>query len=385
MNLLKLLILVSLTSQLHAKPCKKITNALRDLYPHHSKDMILTRVDHAKDTHKFIRGFIPYYYDVAWDLRKELPVHKKMKNTTGHVVGDAHVENFGFMINNDGKPLLALNDFDDVAEAPLYLDVLRLSQSASYMDDVKQAKVLAAYKKGLTEAPYEFSNFINKLKEKAIAGGINCKAEYASTKDGLKFTVKGEPNFVTSQSEMKNIEKVLKDKFGPKALMHDSYKTMKESGGSAYGSRFHILAEFDGNVHFIEFKEVFESGVVSQFAKTVPNDQRILTSRNVFLGNNFDQKLDVIKVEDKMYQLRFKSEGNKSIDFGKIKDKKEIHKVIEDEFFVLGQLHRKSLDNSPEKIQSYMKDLNSVSMDDWKESIDLMKQKMKKAFKKVKD
>jgi hypothetical protein len=32
-----------------------------------------------------------------------------------------------------------------------------------------------------------------------------------------------------------------------------------------------------------------------------------------------------------------------------------------------------------------MKDLNSVSMDDWTESIDLMKQKMKKAFKKVKD
>ena len=114
-------------------------------------------------------------------------------------------------------------------------------------------------------------------------------------------------------------------------------------------------------------------------------NQRILTSRNVFLGDNFDMKLDVVKVEGKMFQLRFKSEGNKSIDFGKIKDKKEIHKVIEDEFFVLGQLHRKSLDNSPKKIQSYMQDLNSVSVDDWKESINLMKQKMKKAFKKAKE
>lgn len=384
MNLLKIIILVSLSFELHAKPCKKITQALQDLYPNHTKDMIVTRIENAKDKHKFMRGFIPYYYQEAYEARKSIPVHGKMKNTTGQIVGDAHVENFGFMINNEGKPILALNDFDDVAEAPLYLDVMRLSQSATYMADVKQGKLLAAYKKGLTDASYEFSGYINKLKAKAQEGGISCKADYAATKDGLRFSKKGEPNFVTTKTEISGIQKVLTDKYGPKAIIHDTYRTMKESGGSAYGNRFHVLAEFDGNVHFIELKEVFESGVVSQFAKTVPNDQRILSSRNVFLGNKFDQKLDVVSVEDKMYQLRFKSDGNKSIDFTKIKEK-DLHKVIEDEFFVLGQLHRKSLASSPAKINEYMKDLNSVTVDEWEESVKVMKQKMKKAFDKAKE
>ena len=381
---LNLFILVLFSFQLQAKPCKKITRALQDLYPHHTEGMILTRIENAKNEHKFMRGFILFYYQEAFEARKSIPVHGKMKNTTGHIVGDAHVENFGFLINNDGKPILALNDFDDVAEAPLYLDVLRLSHSASYMEDVTQAKLLAAYQKGLNNSPYEYSDFINKLKVKAEAGGIKCKADFAPTKEGLRFTVKGEPSFATSQIEQAEIQKVLKSKFGSKAVLHDSYRTMKESGGSAFGDRFHVLAEHDGNTHFIELKEVFDSGVVTQFAKKVPNDQRILSSRDVFLGNKFNKKLDVVAFENKMYQLRFKSEGNKSIDFGKVKEI-EIHQVIEDEFFLLGQLHRKSLDNSPIKIKSYVDDLNSVTVEEWEESVKIVKQKIKKAFDKVKE
>ncbi len=379
MNGLKVLLLLLISFELHAKPCKNIIQAFLELYPHHDKEMIFTRLQNAKNKHKFMRGFIPYYYQEAYEARKLIPVHDKLKGTTGQIVGDAHVENFGFMINNDGKPILALNDFDDVAEAPLYLDVMRLSQSASYVDDVKQAKLIAAYKKGLEDSDYKFSAYIEKLKSKSEAGGVATKADYVKTDKGLEFTTKDLP---VTTLEVNEVEKVLKAKFGTKAKLHDLYKTMKASGGSAYGNRFHLLAEFDGKVHFIELKEIFDTGVVSQFAKATPNEQRILTARDTFLGNNFDQKLDVIEVDDVAFQLRFKSEGNKSIDFGKV-DEKEVHKVIEDEFYVLGQLHRKSLKDSPKEIKAYVKDLNTVSIKEWEESVKVMKQKIKKAYDKA--
>ena len=376
------LMFLSYAIQLHAKPCKKMTQALQDLYPHHSQDMIGTRIDKAKNKHKFMRGFIPYYYQKAFEAKESIPVHAKMKKTTGQIVGDAHVENFGFIVNNDGRPVLALNDFDDVAEAPLYLDVLRLTQSASYIEDIKLNRLIAAYKKGLTNSSYEFSGYIKKLNAKAVKGGNICKADYSPTKNGIKFSNKTAPSFDASSAEQKAVKKILTDKYGSNVKFHDIYRTMKESGGSAYGNRFHVLAEFDGQMQFIELKEVFDTGVISQFAKANTNDQRILTSRDVFLGKHFDKKLDVVRVENKSYQLRFKSEGNKSIDFGKIDDK-DVHNVIEDEFFILGQLHRKSLDSSPAKIKPYLDDLSSVTNDEWTESVKVMKQAMKKAYDEV--
>lgn len=381
MTLLKLLLFLTLSFELHAKPCKNIIQAFLELYPHHDKEMILTRLQNAKNKHKFMRGFIPYYYQEAYEARKIIPVHKKLHGTTGQIVGDAHVENFGFMINNDGKPILALNDFDDVADAPLYLDVMRLSQSASYIEDIKQAKLIAAYKKGLQNSDYKFSGYIEKLKDKSKAGGVTSKADYTKTENGLRFTEKDLP---ISESEIAEVTKILKEKFGAGFRLHDSYKTMKASGGSAYGNRFHVLAEFDNKIHFIELKEIFDSGVVGKFAKVVTNEERILSARNTFLGDNFDNKLDVVKVDKTSFQLRFKSEGNKSIDFAKV-DEKEVHKVIEDEFFVLGQLHRKSLNNSTKDVKSYVKDLDSVTTEEWEDSVKIMKEKIKKAFDKSKE
>lgn len=352
-----------------------------DLYPEHSKEIMISRFGKAKNKHKFLRSFIPYYYQEIHKSAADLAAFAKAARTTGHIVGDAHVENFGFLVGNDGKSILALNDFDDVAQAPLVLDVMRLSQSASYVDkEIDQTKLLNAYLLGLKDSPYEYSDFIKKLGEKSKSGGHLSKAEVKVVGDSKLFAVKQEPNFVTSESQKKMLSDLLKNKYGSNVKLHDSYRTMKESGGSAYGKRFHLLAEIDGQEHFIELKEVMDTGVVPklQSIKTT-NTDRILEARDVFLGKNFNNKLDVVKFEDVNFQLRYKASGNKSIDLAKVKPE-ELTAVIQDEFYLLGQLHRKSLAANPTKVDIYVKDFNSISSKEWHETIQFMRKKISKAF-----
>lgn len=356
--------------------------ALLEMYPEQSKKMLVTRIENAKNKHMFMRAFIPYYYDEAFNLKESLPVYGKLKKHVGQIVGDAHVGNFGYMVNNEGKSVLVLNDFDDVAEAPLFLDVMRLSQSASYVDDFKQAKLLGAYRKGVSGSSYEFSDFIQKLGAKAQKGGNKSKAEFSSTAVGPRFSVKSEPSKILSKEIENSLQNVLTEKFGKNTKLHDAYQTMKESGGSAFGIRYHALMEVDGEIHFVEFKEIMDGGVVPRWVtKKVSNEERILNARSTFLGHDFDQKLDVVKVDGKTFQLRFKAEGNKSIDVKKASEK-ELPRLMEDEFYILGQLHRKSLHNNPAQISDYLLDFDQVTISEWEESVKLMKQKIKKAYDK---
>lgn len=342
---------------------------------------MLTRFENASDKHKFLRSFIPYYYQEVEKSAADLPAMVKAGKTSGQIAGDAHVENFGFLTGNNGRSVFGVNDFDDVAQGPLVLDVMRLSQSASYMDkELDHAKLVKAYINGLSNGTHEYSNFITKLGEKSKAGGHLSKAEMKVVGNSKVFAVKQAPTFTTSEAQKEMFLEILKNKYGKNVKLHDSYRTMKESGGSAYGKRYHLLADIDGEEHFVELKEVMDSGVVPGLqTKKVSNTERILSARNTFLGDDFGNRLDVVSFENNKFQLRFKAEGNKGIDFTKIKTK-EMGGVIKDEFYILGQLHRKSLGNNPEKIEAYLKDINSISAKDWDATIKLMRKKIGKAF-----
>lgn len=382
MRNLNLLFLLSLPLNSFAKdPCKKVTQALLELYPEHTKSIMVTRLENASDKHKFLRSFIPYYYKQVFKHAEELPAYKKAGKTKGYIAGDAHVENFGFISDNAGKGVLSFNDFDDVAESSLVLDVMRLSQSASYMDKtLDHAKLLKSYLKGLKGDAYEFSDFVQKLSKKSNEGGHLTKAEYTTTSAGKRFSVKQAPTFETSASQKADFVKLLKNKYGNNVVVHDSYRTMKESGGSAWGKRYHLLAEVDGEMHFIELKEAGGTGVIPELlAKSTSNKDRVLGARKVFLGDNFDKRLDIVEFENQTFQLRYKAEGNKGIDFNKVKGK-DAPKVIQDEFYVLGQLHRKSLGQNPQKIDAYLNDINSISAKEWEQTISVMRQQIKKAF-----
>jgi len=77
-------------------------------------------------------------------------------------VGDIHLENFGTWTDEEGRIVWGVNDYDEAAEMPYILDLVRLATSASLATTPKQislkaicANVLDGYEHGI-EAPEAF-------------------------------------------------------------------------------------------------------------------------------------------------------------------------------------------------------------------------------------
>src|SRR5262249_58635124 len=74
-------------------------------------------------------------------------------------VGDIHLENFGVWRDDDGRLVWGVNDFDEAAEMPYTLDLVRLATSAALarkarglaLEDICAA-ILAGYAAGLDGA-----------------------------------------------------------------------------------------------------------------------------------------------------------------------------------------------------------------------------------------
>src|SRR5439155_17627738 len=73
-------------------------------------------------------------------------------------VGDIHLENYGTWRDVDGRLVWGVNDFDEAAEMPFALDLVRLATSALVADTLHRvpvegicAAILEGYRDGLTK------------------------------------------------------------------------------------------------------------------------------------------------------------------------------------------------------------------------------------------
>jgi hypothetical protein len=363
--------------------CKPALANLLKLYREQNREMMLTRIENATNKHKFLRSFIPYYYNRAHRLREVLPVYQRLHRHRGQIVGDAHVENFGFLVDNRGRPRLTMNDFDDTAEAPLFLDVLRLSQSASYVSDVPKAAALEAYRQGLLNQQRPLSRYLRELQERASRGGLRSKADFEIRRGQVRFRERQRPSFDTTPAEVTALETALREKF-PGAALQDSYRTMKESGGSAFGTRYHALVQINGETQLVEFKEILSGGVLPPWSSRMPDGDRVRRGQARVLGEEFDRNLDVVNLNGRAFQLRIKVRGNQSIDLSEVRGR-DIPAVIQDEFYLLGQLHRNSLGGTDAGVSAYAADLARVSTDDWEASVRIMKREIRRVYDDVND
>src|SRR5262245_24427400 len=71
-------------------------------------------------------------------------------------VGDIHLENFGTWRDADGRLVWGVNDFDEAAEMPYAVDLVRLATSAMLADEAEAPRlqeicdlIVAGYEKGL--------------------------------------------------------------------------------------------------------------------------------------------------------------------------------------------------------------------------------------------
>src|SRR5262245_7976394 len=64
----------------------------------------------AEDSFHFLRSFVDYFYLLVKGNTSAFKVFPSTEHVSGWCVGDAHPENFGVVLLQDGQPLFTMND-----------------------------------------------------------------------------------------------------------------------------------------------------------------------------------------------------------------------------------------------------------------------------------
>ncbi len=92
----------------------------------------VVRSDLAEKWRKMSAGPFPFLRATYWRWSETIfDVCPKLKKAPKVLaIGDIHLENFGTWRDDDGRVVWGVNDFDEAAEMPYVLDLVRLATSA---------------------------------------------------------------------------------------------------------------------------------------------------------------------------------------------------------------------------------------------------------------
>lgn len=337
------------------------TDLISNFYHNQDKARIQSRIKATKnDPHKFLRSFPPYFYKLTDELKLEsiLGDIYKHKSVIG---GDIHVENFGIRKFKDEYRLL-VNDFDDLSEGNTILDLVRLLSSMKFtghdVDKKFTKKFLERYLEGAKGKKEHFS----KVTEKFFKDAKKTKSRVSDKKINIeekKFIKKREPSFEMTKAEVSFWKKEISD-YGE---LRDSYKYIKESGGSGGLDRYELLIEnSNGELIWIEIKEWDTPGINAGLGTKAPTYDKRLSyvlkyDQPEILANTFSYN-------KKTFFLREIHEGHIGLSLTEIK-KKEMEDLYLDEAYALGAFHR-----TFEVSDQYLKEISEIDREALLEAVD---------------
>jgi hypothetical protein len=349
---------------------------IQGFYPGQSKDFLEKRIAANKDFHSFYRAFVPFYYDVINE-------DKEIKNTFLHVSkfraalgGDAHVENFGFVLTSSGSARLVLNDVDDATLGPVYMDVMRLYISGKIVsDDVHWTNYLAAYQSGLKGEDHVFSDYVKRNKQNAQVEIKKIMDEYIASDLPIRFIKFQKPMYVLDEATKNEISSSLKG-INPNIKIFDEYLRVKEDGGSAGIKRYEVLAQLVPSEEpvWLDIKEMMVSSYDKVYKKDVPTfSQRMSLIKSSLYEEDISSHISMIKIGNKDFSVRTMNQFGLGVKIEDISNL-ELADTILDEAYALGQIHARSLLKNIQKIEDYAQAWDKIPNDD-----------VQRAAKKIRD
>ena len=175
-------------------------------------------------------------------------------------IGDIHVENFGTWRDQDGRIVWGVNDFDEAAEMPYPLDLLRLIVSAYLGQQTRRhtplepicAAVLSGYLRGLEKPrPYILDKKYPRMRGKFVASEAERK----------RFWDKMQPEaFHASENSVPEAFKTSLDQALPDDSERIGYRPRTAGVGSLGRPRWVVLAKWRGGPVVREAKALVPSG-----------------------------------------------------------------------------------------------------------------------------
>lgn len=363
---------------------------LNALYPDQSKDFIKTRVQNSKNLHKFFRSFVRYYYSLLKKNPDFISSLSSLKNFSGSISGDPHVENFGFLVDKNHHAYLSFNDFDDADTNDLMFDTLRhLTSALIIKPELNVENYLQSYLAGLEGGTSQLGAMLKQMKDESERKGHRLSNDDVDSEKKSFLNYKKvviEMSEEEKNSTKKKLETLVKQKFDTNAKIFDLYKRTKDSGGSAGLIRYELLVTIRNNLHWLELKEFTTAAPTFYTNSKISKDSRIELIRNNLLPTQLKEDFDLVNFQGKTYLTSFIWDGEKGIDFQEMAEK-NWENVIYTEVKLLGLLHGKSMvkAKAEKKLINYREAVANLPIENWKMAAKKTIQKFSETYQNVKD
>lgn len=262
----------------------------------------------------------------------------------GIIVGDAQVDNFGFIIGDNKKSHYTLIDFSEVSQGQLYLDVISHLVSAKSLDkSISWMEYFEAYKRGLNREAQLNSFYVIQGNENAILNAENLLKLNISNEIEFSKLKKGYQKL--SSNKQASVETALK-----KLFPQIQYFDMRESNLTA-GS-IQVLARLRpiDKVQWLMIKEKKESDHDKIFGHddvfTLKSYHELL-KKNIYDGH-LDMSLMTISIESKPFTIKFAEQYSTKLNFKEIPEE-DLKDIIMDQAYAIGAIHSRSLGENLEK------------------------------------
>ena len=336
------------------------------------------KVDATVDSFHFLRSFVDYYFNLIAQNDNALHIVKKAGNYTGWCVGDAHAENFGILLQENGSALFTMNDMDDSGPCPVALDLLRLLVSSRlYMPNIDTQAMINSYLNGLNGKSVTFPNSIKSMNADAHNAGIQIEAKKLKgntlkrkeSMNEVDSTVKAQiTNLLENQNQTEHL-KVL-----------DMVSTSKIGGGSGGLLRYEVLiTNTKKQLIHLELKELTTPAIAAVATVSIPDQaSRMKKALQIDQGSGYSHYYSVFNIQGKIMLLRPKFAGNLGVSLADSSDRENVE-IINFESFILGRIHAGSVN-----VKEYGSALNEMNADKWEEDISAMTSFFNKKFNQLK-
>lgn len=343
-------------------------------------DFPASKIEAAKNPYRLLRSVVDYFYLLANANQKNLPIVTSHLSTSAWCMGDAHQENFGFILLDNGKSIFTINDFDDAGPCPAILDLFRFMVSARLFDkDIQLTPLMDAYLAGLQLQDYKMPPELKKLNEKSLKDGRAPRASKVKDNRLVRDDASTEPT-AAEQNEIKKSLAYLKPFLSTEPKILDIIATAKIGGGSGGLQRYEVLLEDKKQLIHLEFKEQVMPAIYPVATEKLPSQlDRVMTTLANTQGANRSFYYNVVAVGGKTMLIRPRFDGNVGISLGK-KANTEDKAIIRYEAYTLGVIHARSIASIP----SWAKALQGLSPKAWDQEVSAMVQQFESKFAELK-
>lgn len=339
-------------------------------------DIYQDRILAAKDAFRFSRSFVDYYYLLVLENKQQIPLLGQFQKDFGYCVGDAHPENFGFLIQKNQKPIFTMNDTDDFGRCPQFFDFLRLLVTSHLWNEkLNLKKISQAYLEGLLFRSRQLPKTLKSLQSESQKNGVSVAPHKVKNEE----IVQTSETQAADASSFSEIAGTLLKTF-PDLSILEIQQVFRKGGGSGGLLRFEILAKNKNELLLLELKEQINAAVSpTSGGQPLSSPEKIERALKLEQNSLASEYYKVLRIRNRWFLLRPDFAGNMSARLTQM-SLADAQEIINYEAYWLGNFHARTAEHSPE----YLSKLQSTSFAEIEKVTKLFSDFFRLKFKELK-